>query len=98
MYFPDYYPPFSYLFSDDKNNLYVKTFEKGDGLKDRRFDVFNPDGIFQGTVSIEAHVNDPFFTLGAPFDSWVMAKKKNRLYCLKEKNSGYKELVVYRLD
>jgi hypothetical protein len=98
MYFPDYYPPFSYLFADDKNNLYVKTFEKGDSLKDRRFDVFNSEGIFQGTVNLEAHVDDPFFTLGAPFDSWVMAKKENRLYCLREKDSGFKEFVVYRLD
>jgi hypothetical protein len=98
MYLPDYYPPFNYLFSDDKNNLYVKTFAKGDSPKDRLFDVFNPEGIFQGTVSIEAHVNDPFFTPGAPFDSWVVAKKKNRLYCLREKSSGYKEFVVYRLD
>ena len=46
--FPDYYPPFSYLYADDKNNLYVKTFEKGDGSKDRRFDVFNADGDFSG--------------------------------------------------
>jgi hypothetical protein len=98
MYFPDYYPPFSYLYSDDKNNLYVKTFQKGDSPKERRLDIFNPDGIFQGTISLEVHVDDPFFTLGAPFDSWVMAKKKNRLYCLKEKDSGYKEFVVYRLD
>ncbi len=98
IYFPDYYPPFNYLFSDDKNNLYVKTFAKGDSQKGRLFDVFNPEGILQGTVSIEAHVNDPFFTPGAPFDSWVVAKKKNRLYCLREKSSGYKEFVVYRLD
>ena len=98
MYLPDYYPPFNYLFSDDKNNLYVKTFAKGDSPKDRLFDVFNPEGIFQGAVSFEAHVNDPFFTPGAPFDSWVVAKKKNRLYCLREKSSGYKEFVVYRLD
>jgi len=98
MVFPDHYPPFSYLYSDDKNNLYVKTFEKGDGPKDRRFDVFNPDGIFQGTFSLEAHVDDPFFTLGAPFDSWVMAVKKNRLYCLKEKDSGFKQFVAYRLE
>jgi hypothetical protein len=98
MYFPEYYPPFSYLFADDENNLYVKTFEKRDSFKDRRFDVFNSDGIFQGTVNMEAHVDDPFFTLGAPFDSWVMAKKKNRLYCLREKESGYKKLMVYRLD
>jgi len=95
--FPDHYPPFSYLFADDKNNLYVKTFKKGAGPNERVFDIFNSDGIFQGTVSLEAHVDDPFFTLGAPFDSWVMAKKKNRLYCLKLKGSGYKEFVVYRL-
>lgn len=97
IYLPDYYPPFSYLFADDQNTLYVKTFEAGDGPNERRFDVFKPDGVFQGTVSLEAHVDDPFFTLGAPFDSWVMAKKKNRLYSLKLKDSGYKEFVAYRL-
>ena len=96
--FPDFYPPFCYLYSDDQNNLYVKTFEQRDGSEDRRFDVFNADGVFQGTINLEAHVDDPFFTLGAPFDSWVMAKKKDRLFCLKEKDSGFKQFVAYRLD
>lgn len=96
--FPDHFPPFNYLFVDDRDNLYVKTFEKGRHSDERVFDVFNAEGILQGTVFLEAFVNDPFFTPGAPFDSWVVTKKKNRLYCLREKSSGYKEFVVYRLN
>ena len=96
--FPASFPPFNYLFVDDQENLYVKTFEKGSNPNERVFDVFNSEGILQGTVFIEAFVNDPFFTPGAPFDSWVVSKKKNRLYCLREKSSSFKEFVVYRLD
>ena len=51
-----------------------------------------------GTVSFEAFVNDPFFTPGAPFDSWAVTLKQGRLYALREKKSGYKQLVVYKVN
>jgi hypothetical protein len=96
--FPDSFPPYSYMFTDDQDNLYVKTYREGVAQKETLFDVFDPEGIFRGTVSFESFVNDPFFTPGAPFDSWVMTLKNGRLYALREKTSGYKQLVVYRVN
>ena len=71
------------------------TFERGKNPKEYIFDIFNQAGLFIGTVSFDVHLNDPFFTPGAPLDSWV-TMKNDRLYALRMKPSGYKELVVYK--
>ena len=47
-------------------------------------------------MSLDAHLNDPVFTPGGPFDSWITLKK-DRLYALREKNSGFLEVVVYEV-
>jgi len=95
LYFPERWPPFQSIFTDDKARLYVMTFEEGNNPDENIFDIFNPEGIFIATASIHVSLNDPFFTPGMPLDSWVTIKK-DRLYCLREKSSGYKELVVYK--
>ena len=95
LYFPERWPPFQFIFTDDKARLYVMTFKEGKNPNENIFDIFNPEGIFITTVSMHVSLNDPFFTPGVPLDSWVTIKK-NRLYCLREKGSGYKELVVYK--
>jgi len=95
--FPEHFPPFQCLFTDDKGLLYVMTYVKGDNPKDYIFDIFNRDGIFISTMSLQAHIDDPIFTPGGPFDSWI-TMKKDRLYALREKNSGFKELVVYKVQ
>jgi len=91
--FPDKMPPFHYFFLDDEGRLYIKTYEKGDKQGVYIHDVFNSDGIFIARESI------------AGYGRWVYpgitlnrAKAKNkRFYCIREKESGYKELVVYRM-
>ncbi len=95
IYFPERWPPFQFIFADDKARLYVMTFKEGKNPDENIFDIFNPEGIFIATASMHVSLNDPVFTPGIPLDSWVTIKK-NRLYCLREKSSGYKELVVYR--
>ena len=95
IYFPERLPPFQFIFTDDKARLYVMTFKEGKNPNENIFDIFNSEGIFIATVSMHVSLNDPFFTPGAPLDSWVTIKK-NRLYSLREKSSGYKELVVYK--
>lgn len=95
IYFPDRFPAFQFIFSDDKGYLFVMTFEGGKNPKEYIFDIFNQSGVFIGTIIVDVHLNDPFFSLGAPFDSWVTAKK-DHLYALRMKPSGYKELVVYK--
>ncbi len=71
------------------------TFEKGQNPKDYNFDIFNQEGLFIGSISLDVFLNDPFFTPGAPLDSWI-TKKGDRLYVLRMKSSGYKEFVVYK--
>jgi hypothetical protein len=95
IYFPERCPPFQFIFTDDEARLYVMTFKEGKNPNENIFDIFNPDGIFIATVSMHVSLNDPFFTPGAPLDSWVTIKK-NRLYSLREKSNGYREFVVYK--
>ena len=73
------------------------TYVKGIKPKEYSIDIFNPDGIFIGEISLDVFINDPFFTPGAPLDSWVTVKK-DRFYTLRMKDSGYKELVVYNIS
>jgi hypothetical protein len=95
IYFPERWPPFQFIFTDDEARLYVMTFKEGKNPNENIFDIFNPEGIFIATASMHVSLNDPFFTPGFPLDSWITIKK-NRLYCLREKSSGYREFVVYK--
>jgi len=91
---PENQPPFQRLFfTDDDGRLFLMTFEKGENPNEYMFDIFNSDGIFIAKKSLDIYVER--FTGNFP----LYAKAKNkRLYCLKEKSSGYKELVVYKMN
>ncbi len=92
--FPKSYPPYQFFFVDEENRLFVMTFEKGEGPKDFICDIFNPDGVFVGRMVLDNCGYWPESTIKIPLK--VVAKNK-RLYYLREKENGYKELVVYRL-
>lgn len=94
--FPEYFPPFQCLFTDDRGLLYVMTYAKSENPEEYIFDIFNRDGIFISTMSLQAFIDNPLFTPGGPFDSWITLKK-DRLYALREKSSGFLELVVYKV-
>jgi hypothetical protein len=88
IYFPDAMPPFHALFADDEGRLYVMTYEQGENPDEFMYDIFNPDGICIGRKSLKVHHDE----------SGVNAKIKNgRLFCLNEKESGYKELIVSKV-
>lgn len=56
-------------------------------------DIFNPDGLFIMRKSMPGY--GPWIY---PGDSLNKAKaKNNRFYCIGEKESGFKELVVYKM-
>ncbi len=95
IFFPEHFPPFRCIFTDDNGRLFVMTYEKGANPEKNIFDIFNPEGIFIAMVSINVALDDPVFTPGAPFDTWITLKK-DRLYSLREKSSGYREFVVYK--
>ena len=82
IYFPKFWSAFQYFFIDDGEYLYIMTYEKGKIPKEYIYDIFNPDGFFIGRKSLEGS---------------KIKTKNNRLYCLREKDSGYKELVVYKM-
>ncbi len=88
IYFPDSMPPFHSFFSDDMGRLFVMTYEEGENPGKFMYDIFNPDGVFVGRKSLKI-MHD---------ESGIYVKMKNgRLYCLNEKESGYKELVVSKV-
>jgi hypothetical protein len=88
--FPKYFPPFQGFFIDNKGRLYVMTYEKGEDSNEYIIDIFNAEGIFIGRKSLKV-----FFDLDEGF-LWATVKL-NRLYCKNEKESGFKELVVYKM-
>ena len=90
-YFTEHWPPFRYLFTDDEGHLFVLTHEEGINPGEFMYDIFTSEGIFIGRTSLWN--NKKLY----PTIIFPVRAKKNRLYCLREKESGYKELVVYKM-
>jgi len=90
--FSKHWPPFQYLFTDDEGRLFVMTYEDGEYPGEYMYDVFNPDGVFIDRISLRNLVFEHRWNI-----QYVTARK-NRLYGLRRKNSGYRELVVYRMN
>jgi hypothetical protein len=95
VFFPKYWPPFQFLFTDDEGRLFVMTHEKGENAVEHVFDVFNHEGVLVSRKSLDVFLSGSLFEPGNPIDSWAVMKH-GRFYCLSEKKSGFKELVVYR--
>ena len=90
IYFPEYFPPFQCAFPDDKERLYVITNEKGNNPGEYMCDIFNPAGIFITRTSL-AGIMETGLILLPP------VARNDRLYCIEETESGYRELVVYKM-
>jgi hypothetical protein len=95
--FADPAPPLQHFWPDDQGRLYVVTYEQGARPGEFLVDVFDKNGVFAGRISMNIHLSANPFAPWAPLDSWTTIKN-NRLYCLREKESGYLQLVVYRLN
>jgi hypothetical protein len=89
LYFPEYWPAFKELFADETGWLFVMTYEISSNPREFVYDIFNPDGIFIGKMSL-----DNYRGTYRPFPVKAI---NNRIYCIREKESGYKELVVYKM-
>ena len=87
IYFPDNLPPFQSFFGDDEGRLFVMTYEKGEKPGEYVFDIFNSEGVFVLRKNLII------------LNNWDLQAKAKRgcLYCVREKESGYKELVVYKM-
>jgi hypothetical protein len=88
-YLPEYWPAFHELFASDTERLFVMTYEKSKNPREFVYDIFNPDGVFIGKTSLGNYRG-----MYSPFPVKV---KNERLYSLREKESGYNELVVYKM-
>ncbi len=92
IYFPESQPPFQYCFTDEGGRLFVMTYEKGESPREYKYDIFNPNGAFIGRLSLENY--GQYGMSETPLFAMV---KRNHLYCIREKESGFKELVVYKM-
>ncbi len=88
IYFPASMPPFLSFMADERGWLYVMTYEQGENPGEYIFDIFTPEGIFVGRKGLRVMSDETGF----------YAKiRNNRFYNLVEKESGYKELIVYQM-
>jgi hypothetical protein len=90
-YFLDPLPPLNQFFADDKGRIFVMTYEPGQNAGEYIWDVFNPDGVFVGRKALNilwaGLYRGPRYTF----------VKNGNLYCHQEKESGFNELVVYKM-
>jgi len=90
-FFTEHWPPFRGLYTDDRGRLFVLTYEAGLKSGEFMYDIFNASGAFIGRMSLPNMKN-----LCRPY-SFTVRWIKNHLYAVQEKDSGYKELVVYNV-
>lgn len=90
LYFTKHWPSFRHLFTDDEGRLFVLTHEEGINPGEYMYDIFNSEGAFAGRIS---HFNNRELHR----EAYNIKATKNRLYSLQAKESGYKELVVYKM-
>jgi hypothetical protein len=89
--FPRDMPPYQTFFPDEQGRLFVVTFERGTTPGSYLCDILNPAGAFVGRFELELFLNWSGFPVYA-------LSRNGRLYSVREKASGYKELVVSRME
>jgi hypothetical protein len=93
IYFPKYMPPYQSLFCDDEGRLFVMTFEEGPRKGEYICDIFDTEGRFINRVGLSNYANwDNIIR-----SQLIIIAKQNRMYCIQQKDNGYKELVVYKM-
>ncbi len=93
VFFPEGFPPFQYIFADEKDYLFVMTYEEGKNPNGFIYDIFDPSGRFIARTALANFSRQSAYKW---YPLTAMAKR-NRIYCLGEKETGYKELVVYKM-
>jgi len=91
-YVPKETPPFNSFFIDDDERLFVRTYEEGLHEDEYVHDVYTLDGIY-----FTRQILKSYGKLSLDLMPLTAVAKSSRLYCLQEKESGYKELVVYKM-
>jgi len=89
VHFPDGMPPFVGFTSDENGLLYVMTYESGAEPGEYAFDIFNAEGVFVLRKPIKVFQN---------FMGMSARVRNGRFYCVQEKESGFKEFKVFRMN
>ncbi len=92
---PDLFPPFLSLFSDDLGRLYIARFETEKDSGTNLCDIISTDGVL--ILRAGLGYNDLSRYLLEP-RSYDVVIKNDRCYCVREKPSGFKEIVVYSMS
>jgi hypothetical protein len=80
-FIPDAFPPIRSIVALGDEWLFCQTYEPGNE-GNSVYDIFDANGEFVGKTELEGY---------------QVKFKGDRVYCLKQKESGYRELVVYRM-
>ncbi len=94
--YPPHMPAFRYLFTDGQGRLFVMTNER-EGEREYWYDIFTKGGVFIGRTKLDnVQIN---YVEGKRYTTSTkpVKVKDDRLYCLREKDSGYLELKIYRM-
>jgi len=95
--FADPAPPCQHFWVDDEGRLFVVTYEQGVRPGEFLIDIFDNGGVFMGQMSLNIQAGMKLFEQAPRLDSWT-TMKNGRLHCLREKDTGYLQLVVYRVN
>jgi hypothetical protein len=93
LYFSKTFPPFQSGFADENGYLFVMTYEKGRDEAEFIYDVFDPDGVFVARTALPNYGR-----YGVAETALFAMARRGRVYCFREKESGFKEIVVYKLN
>jgi hypothetical protein len=85
-------PPFNSFFIDEASRLLVMTYERDESSEGFIHDVFDAEGIFIARIGL-----GPYGKLGRALNHQRATAADGRFYRLFFKESGYPELVVYRM-
>jgi len=80
-FIPDVFPPYRDIVALGDKQLLIQTYDEPNEGS-YMYDIFDTNGEFIGRTELEGY---------------QVKFKGDRVYCLKQKDSGYKELVVYQM-
>jgi hypothetical protein len=92
---PDLFPPFLSIFSDDLAHLYIARFETEKDPGTNVCDIISRDGVL--ILRTGLGYNDMSRYLLEP-RSYDVVIKNDRCYCVRDKESGFKEIIVFSMS
>jgi hypothetical protein len=91
---PRNFPAFQFIFSDDFGHIIVATCKKDTASGQNMCDIFTPEGVYIQRLALGYFDVLKWIWEGQPGDVVV---KKGRALCVRDKESGFREIIVYSL-